>query len=270
MKLIEWDRKTLPLSVQCELLGLCRSSLYYRPACVSAEEVAVKHRIDEIYTAFPFYGSRKITAVLNREGVKINRKRVQRYMGEMRIKAVCPGPNLSRRNLQHKVYPYLLRDVKVEYPDHVWGIDITYIRLFRGWMYLVAIIDWYSRFIISWELDQTLQIDFVLNAVNRALKMAKPHIFNSDQGSHFTSPKYTDILEDTGVNISMDGKGRAIDNIYTERFFRSLKYEDIYLREYMNPREARRGISRYMEFYNNQRPHQSLHYNTPAMIYERR
>ncbi len=270
MKLIDWDRKSLPVSAQADLLGLCRSSLYYKPAENSREEVALKHRIDEIYTRQPFYGSRKITAVLKNEGVNINRKRVRRYMSEMEIKAIHPGPNLSRRNLQHRIYPYLLRDVRVERPDHVWGIDITYIRLFEGWMYLVAVIDWYSRFVVSWEMDQTLEMGFVLEAVNRAFKTGAPAIFNSDQGSHFTSPKYIQLLKDSGVKISMDGKGRAIDNVLSERFFRSLKYEEVYLKEYKSPREARSGIKEYIEFYNYRRPHQSLGYEAPAGVYERR
>lgn len=189
VNMIEWQDSELSITKQAELLSLNRSSLYYKPVGPSAEDVAIKHRIDEIYTKYPFYGSRRITALLNQEGVNINRKRVQRHMREMGIQAVYPGPNLSKRNLQHRIYPYLLKGVNINYPNHVWSIDITYIRLQRSWMYLAAVIDWYSRYVISWELDQSLDIGFILDAVQRAFSIAKPVIFNSDQGSHFTSPK---------------------------------------------------------------------------------
>ena len=188
-------------------------------------------------------------------------------MREMGIQGICPGPNLSKRNLQHRIYPYLLRNLEISYSDQVWSIDITYIRLKQGWMYLVAIIDWYSRYVLSWELDQTLEQKFVLKAVNNALAAAKPEIMNSDQGSHFTSPQYIELFLDAGVKISMDGRGRALDNIFIERLWRSLKWEDIYLKDYATPREVRIGIANWLEFYNNERPHQSLNYQTPAQIY---
>ena len=188
-------------------------------------------------------------------------------MQEMGIAGICPGPNLSRRNQEHQVYPYLLRGLSITAPNHVWGIDITYIRLHRGWMYLVAIIDWYSRYVLSWELDQSLELAFVLAAVRQALAQATPAIMNSDQGSHFTSPAYIDLLRCAGVQISMDGKGRATDNIFTERLWRSLKYEEVYLHEYTSPRAAREGIDKYLNFYNTQRPHQALNYLTPAEVY---
>jgi putative transposase len=188
-------------------------------------------------------------------------------MKEMGIAGICPGPNLSKRNTEHRVYPYLLRGVTASHPNHVWGIDITYIRLKEGWMYLVAVLDWFSRYIVSWELDQVLEIPFVLVTVKRALNKAIPLILNSDQGSHFTSPQYIQLLQNAGSQVSMDGKGRAIDNIFTERFWRSIKYEEVYLSDYTSPREARRGISKYMNFYNNERPHQSLAYKTPAEAY---
>jgi len=188
-------------------------------------------------------------------------------MREMGIAGVCPGPNLSKRDSEHKVYPYLLRGVVVEAPNQVWGIDITYIRLSGGWMYLVAVLDWFSRYVVSWELDQTLEIGFVLTAVERALSLATPVIWNSDQGSHFTSPRYTSILLERDVKISMDGKNRAIDNIFTERLWRSVKYEEVYLKGYDSPRVARQGLSDYLKFYNEERLHQSLGYLTPAEVY---
>jgi putative transposase len=229
---------------------------------VSREELDLRRRIDELYTEHPYYGSRRIAAILN-----VNRKTIQRLMRKMGIQAIYPGPNLSRRNHNQSVYPYLLNNITASYPNHVWGIDITYIRLRHGWMYLVAIIDLYSRYIISWELSQTLEIDFVLIAVKRALSQGKPLIWNSDQGSHFTSPKYIELLKEASVQISMDGKGRATDNIFIERFWRSLKYEDVYLKDYQTPREARIGITEYIRYYNSERPHQSLDYRIPSEFY---
>lgn len=267
VELVERDSKKVSLTAQARLLSINRTSVYYKPAPPSEEEIAVKHRIDEIYTKWPFYGSRRITAKLRSENIPINRKRVQRYMREMGIAGICPGPNLSKRNMAHRIYPYLLRGATISHPNHVWGIDITYIRLKHGWMYLVAVIDWYSRYIVSWELDQVLEIPFVLSAVKRALGQARPLIWNSDQGSHFTSPQYTQLLQNAGVQISMDGKGRAIDNIYTERLWRTIKYEEVYLNDYTSPREARKRIGQYINFYNNDRPHQSLGYKTPAEVY---
>jgi putative transposase len=264
---VERDEGELPLSVQAELLSLSRSSLYYQPVLPSAEEVALKHRIDELYTAYPFYGSRRITAQLRRDGLVINRKTVQRHMREMGIAGICPGPNLSRRNQGHQVYPYLLRQVTAAYPNHVWGIDITYIRLQRSWLYLVAVLDWFSRYVVSWQLDDTLEIDFVLLAVDAALAQATPVIWNSDQGSHFTSPQYTQRLLAAEVQISMDGKGRALDNIFTERLWRSVKYEEVYLYDYQLPKQAYAGLATYFDFYNYRRPHQALADLTPAEVY---
>jgi putative transposase len=259
---VEFEKPEIPISKQTELLSINRSSLYYRPVAISREELNLRHQIDEIYTQHPYYGSRRIAVTLG-----VNRKKVQRLMREMGISAIYPGPNLSRRNHKQSVYPYLLNNITASYPNHVWGIDITYIRLRHGWMYLVAIIDLYSRYIISWELSQTLEIDFVLTAVQRALSQGKPVIWNSDQGSHFTSPKYIELLKDANVQISMDGKGRATDNIFIERFWRSLKYENVYLRDYQTPREARIGITEYIRYYNDERPHQSIDYCTPSKLY---
>lgn len=265
--MVEMDSEKISISRQAELLSLNRSSLYYKPVDISDEDIRLKHRIDEIYTDRPVSGSRYITAILRREGWVINRKRVVRCMREMGLAGVSPGPNLSKRNLAHKIYPYLLRGVKASQPNHIWSIDITYIRLKRGWMYLVAVIDWYSRYIVSWELDQTLDIDFVLKATQTGLQHAKPEIWNSDQGSHFTSEKYTDILKEAGVRISMDGKNRAVDNIFIERFWRTLKYQEVYTKEYATPREARDSIRKFIHKYNHERPHQSLKDHTPAEIY---
>lgn len=264
---MEREAAELPVSVQAELLSLSRSSLYYQPRLPSAEEVATKHRIDEIYTDCPFYGSRRIAAQLRREGRMINRKAVQRHMREMGIAGVCPGPNLSRRNQAHAVYPYLLRNVTSSHPDHIWGIDITYVRLQKSWMYLVAVLDWYSRYVISWQLDDSLEMDFVLTAVDAALAHSRPLIWNSDQGSHFTSPQYIQRLRDAEVQISMDGKGRALDNVFTERLWRSVKYEEVYLHEYISPKQAYQGLDRYFDLYNHRRPHHSLGYLTPAEVY---
>jgi len=266
---VERTEGELALNLQADLLSLSRSSLYYQPRPPSAEEVRLKHRIDEVYTQSPFYGSRKIAAQLQREGMRINRKTVARYMQEMGIAAIYPGPNLSKRNQKEGVYPYLLRHITSAYPNHIWGIDITYIRLQAGWMYLVAILDWYSRYVVSWELDQTLELPFVLSAVQRALQQAVPVIWNSDQGSHFTSPQYRELLLGAKVQISMDGKGRALDNIFTERLWRSVKYEEVYVHDYTSPKEARQQLSRYFEFYNQQRPHQALDYQVPADVYFR-
>ncbi len=264
--LVDWGEGPLPVSTQADLLSLNRSSLYYQPLPPSAEELGIKRRIDEIYTACPFYGSRKITVELNKE-MLINRKAVQRHMREMGLSAICPGPNLSKRHAEHAVFPYLLRNLTAARPNHIWGIDITYIRLRTGWLYLVAVLDWYSRYVVSWELDQTLEMPFVLDAVERALAQATPTIWNSDQGSHFTSPQYIDRLQQAQVRISMDGKGRALDNIFTERLWRTVKYEEVYLHEYANPKEARHQLVQYFEFYNHRRPHQALDYRTPAQLY---
>jgi putative transposase len=239
--MVEWEDRGLPVSVQAELLSLSRTSLYYQPVAPSPSELAIKHRIDELYTAHPYYGSRRITAQLRREEVVINRKQVQRHMHEMGLAGICPGPNLSKRRQDHQVYPYLLRGLTMTKPNEVWGIDITYIRLHSGWLYLVAVLDWFSRYIVSWALDQTLELAFVLEAVEEALRRATPLIWNSDQGSHFTSPQYTQRLEAAGIKISMDGKGRALDNIFTERLWRTIKYEEVYLKDYHSPRDARQN-----------------------------
>jgi putative transposase len=271
--MVEWAGEELPVRAQAELLGVNRTGLYYKPVGPSAAEIALKHRIDEIYTERPFYGSRRIAADLRREGREVNRKAVRRHMREMGISAIYPGPNLSKRKHDEQVFPYLLRGIKADHPDHVWGTDVTYVRLVQGWMYLVVFLDWYSRYVVSWELDQAMEESFVLRATSRALSQGKPEIVNSDQGSQYTSPQYVELLKGAGVQISMDGRGRGPteggchDNIFTERLWRSVKYEEVYLNEYHSPRGAREGLRRYFEFYNNRRPHQALGYRTPAEVY---
>lgn len=265
--LVERAGGELPLSTQAQLLSASRTSLYYRPVPPRASEIALKHRIDAIFTESPFYGSRRITAQLRREGTPVNRKAVQRHMHEMGLEAIGPGPGRTTRQPGQQVSPYLLRDLAITTPNQVWGIDITSIRLRHGWMYLVAMLDWYSRYVVSWELDQTLEIEFVLVAVQRALTLAQPGIVKSDQGSHFTSPQYLGLVQASGARVSMDGKGRALDNVFTERLWRTVKYENVYLQDYNCPREAQAGIRAYLEFYNQRRPHQSLAYRTPAEVY---
>jgi putative transposase len=266
-QLIEWHNEELSISVQAQLFGLNRTSLYYQPRPPSSQEIALKHRIDEIYTDSPFYGSRKITEQLRREGLVVNRKAVRRHMQEMGLCAIFPGPNLSKRVHQAAIYPYLLRNVTASHPNHVWGLDITYIRLRHGWLYLVAILDWYSRYVVSWELDQTMEVPFVLSALRRAFCQGCPRICNSDQGSQFTSTAYLELLKGHDVQISMDGRGRALDNIFTERLWRTIKYEEVYIKEYQNPREARKSLAEYLQFYNDRRLHQALEYRTPAEVY---
>ena len=226
----------------------------------------IKQRIDEIYTAHPFLGSRKITVLLRKE-MRISRPTVQRYMREMGITAIYPAPRLSQPHPEHKIYPYLLRNLEIERPNQVWGLDITFIRMRNGWLYLVAVLDWFSRFVVSWELSQSLEIDFVLSAIDRALQKDAPEICNTDQGSQFTSPRFTEKLLEAGAKVSMDGRGRALDNIFTERLWRSVKYEEVYLHEYDSPRDAQQNLRRYFNFYNSDRPHQSLDYRTPAGLY---
>jgi putative transposase len=268
MALVERHAAELSLNEQAELLSVSRRSLYYKATPPSSEEVAIKHAIDRIYTDQPSYGSRRIAVILERDyGLNVNRKALRRHMHQMGIAGISPGPNLSQRNPEHRIYPYLLRGVTAAYPNHVWSIDITYIRLMAGWMYLVAILDLYARYVVSWALSDTLEQPFVLDAVGQALTLSTPVIWNSDQGSHFTSPLYTRLLSEAGVQISMDGKGRALDNIFIERLWRTVKYEDVYLRDYSSPRDTRIGLGHYLRHYNEQRPHSALNYRTPAAVY---
>jgi putative transposase len=264
--MLEKDHPELSLKVQAELLGISYSSLFYQPVPPSERELAIKRRIDEIYTEHPYYGSRKMTQALRPE-FGVARPTIQHYMREMGIFALVPGPHTSKPAPEHPTFPYLLRSVTAEHPNHIWGIDITYVRLAHSWLYLTAVLDWYSRHIVSWALSQTLALDFVLAAVDTALLQATPQIWNSDQGSHFTSPQYLQRLQNAGVQISMDGRGRARDNIFTERLWRTIKYEEVYLHDYASPKEAQRQLANYIHFYNFERPHQALGYQTPAQLY---
>lgn len=266
MRLLNRNDPEMTITEQAELLSLNRTGLYYLPVPPSTEELFIKRRIDEIYTEFPFMGSRRITLELQKE-MSINRKAVQRYMREMGIFGRLPGPHLSRPAPENKIFPYLLRNLAIVRPNQVWGIDITYIRLARGWLYLVAVLDWFSRLVLSWALDQTLEMGFVMEAVETALSQGKPDIWNSDQGGHFTSEVYIHRLQQSGIQISMDGKGRAIDNIFVERLWRTVKYEEVYLREYETPKDARGGLGKYFHWYNHRRAHQSLGYRTPAAVH---
>jgi len=265
--MVDFESSELPLKTQAELLSLNRSSLYYKPVQPSQEEVLLKHEIDVIYTDDPCYGSRTITTILKREGHIISRPTVQKFMREMGISAIYPGPNLSKREHENRIYPYLLRGVTASHTNHIWGTDITYIRLRHGWLYLVAFIDWFSRYVLSWELNQTLEVEFVLEALKKALDRGRPKIINSDQGGQYTSAKYIELVETNEIKISMDGRNRALDNIFTERLWRTLKYQEIYINDYSSPREARNGINKFFEKYNNYRPHQGLNGLTPAEVY---
>ena len=263
------ERGHLEISVrrQCELLGMNRSGFYYQPVEESEENGLLMRLLDEQYTRTPFYGSRKMTQWLAAEGYAVNRKRVSRLMVLMGIEAVYPKPKLSWPGEGHRIYPYLLRGTTVERVNQVWSTDITYIRMAQGFLYLVAVMDWFSRFVLSWSLSLTMEMDFCLEALDRALRRGRPEIFNSDQGSQFTSEKFTGKLEARKIAVSMDGRGRCFDNIFVERLWRSLKYEEVYLKDYASVTEARAGIAGYFQFYNHERLHQSLDYRTPAAIY---
>jgi putative transposase len=267
---VERGHTEISVRRQCELLGVNRSGLYYEPVGESKENFVLMRLLDEQYTRTPFYGSRRMTEWLSTEGYEVNRKRVSRLMALMGIEAVYPKPKLSQPGEGHRIYPYLLRGSKVERINQVWSTDITYIRMAQGFVYLVAVMDWYSRFVLSWSLSLTMEVDFCIEALRRALRRGRPEIFNSDQGSQFTSEKFTGELEAKAIAISMDGRGRCMDNIFVERLWRSLKYEEVYLKDYASVTEARAGIERYFQFYNHERLHQSLEYRTPAAIYQGR
>lgn len=252
---------------QCELLGVNRSGLYYEPLGESQENLTLLRLLDEQYTRTPFYGSRKMVEWLATQGFEVNRKRVSRLMALMGIEAVYPKPKLSQPGEGHRIYPYLLKGVAVNRVNQVWSTDITYIRMAQGFIYLVAVMDWFSRYVLSWSVSLTMEIDFCLEALKSALRRGRPDIFNSDQGSQFTSEKYTGELASREIAISMDGRGRCIDNIFIERLWRSLKYEEVYLKDYASVGEARASIGQYFRFYNEERLHQSLAYRTPAALW---
>jgi len=265
--MIEAGAEALSMRRQCALLGLSRAGMYYRPAGETAENLRCMRLLDEAYTQWPFYGVRKMTAHLRGVGEAINPKRVRRLMRSMGLEAIYPKKRLSLAGEGHKRYPYLLKDLSVERPDQVWCADITYLRLRRGFLYLVAVMDWHSRYVLSWELSGALDADFCVEALEDALGSATPEIFNTDQGVQFTCEAFTGALEARGVRVSMDGRGRCYDNIFVERLWRSVKYEEVFLRDYADPVEARHGLKAYFRFYNEQRPHQALDYRTPAQVY---
>jgi len=265
--MIEPQYPQIPLGRQCELLGLARSTYYYQPLPPSELNLVLMRLIDEQYTKTPFYGVPRMTAWLRKQGYRINHKRVERLMRLMGLEAVYPKRRLSIPSKEHRIYPYLLRGVNVRQPDEVWCADITYIRMLRRFLYLVAIMDWYSRYVLAWELSITMEKEFCISALDRALKISIPRIFNTDQGSQFTSNEFTSCLEGNGIAISMDGRGRVFDNIFIERLWRTVKYEEVYLHDYHNVAEARRRLSTYFEFYNTERIHSSLGDLTPLEVY---
>jgi len=254
---------------QCDLLSLSRSSLYYRRWRDSSYNQQLMRLIDEQYSRTPFYGVERMTEWLRKQGHIVNPKRVRCLIRQMGLEAIYPRPkrSLSHSESQQKIYPYLLEDLEIIRPNQVWAADITYIRMVRGWLYLMAILDWFSRYVVAWELSTTLEADFCVLALERALGLVRPEIVNSDQGPQFTSGGWTDLLEQAGAAISMDGKGRVFDNIFVERLWRTVKVEEVYLHDYQTVAEARLGLGRYFDLYNFERPHQSLGYQTPAEVY---
>lgn len=258
-----------PVSVrkQCELLDLNRSSFYYEPAPISPEDLAIMNKIDEIYTDYPFYGARRMSRELKGLGFSIGRKHTGRLMRSMGLEAVIPKKNTSKPHPDHPVYPYLLRDAEITHANQVWSMDITYIRLKKGFVYLAVVMDWKSRYVLSWKISNTLTSDFCVEALKEALDYGTPEIFNTDQGSQFTSDDFVNVLKEHKIQISMDGRGRALDNIFVERLWRSVKYENVYLKGYETIPEAEAGLKEYFDFYNLKRRHQSLDYKTPWLVY---
>jgi putative transposase len=265
--MIEVGHPQLSVRQQCALLGLSRAGLYYRPVGESAENLRFMRLIDEAYTQRPFYGVRKMTAHLRRAGEGVNPKRVRRLMRQMGLEAIYPKPRLSRGVPGHRVYPYLVRNVKIVRPDQVWSSDITYVPMPQGWMYLTVVMDWYSRYVLSWRLSNTLDGLFCLEALEEALSGGTPEIFNTDQGVQYTARAFTDRLELAGVAISMDGRGRWMDNVFVERLWRTVKYEYIYLHDHAAPLTLEAGLTGYFPFYNDRRLHMALDYLTPAAVY---
>ena len=265
--MIEVDHPQLSIRRQCDLIGLHRGTFYYQPAGETPLNLELMRRIDEEYTRHPFYGSPKMTTYLQRQGYAINHKRVERLMQKMGLRAVCPSPQTSQPREEHKIYPYLLGGLRIDHPLHVWSSDITYVSMQQGFMYLVAILDWFSRYVVSWQLSNTLDTVFCLQALDQALQIGTPEIFNTDQGAQFTSLAFTGRLEDADIRISMDGRGRFLDNIFVERLWRSVKYEEIYLQEYETVAALEQGLEAYFLFYNHERPHQSLDNRVPAEVF---
>jgi len=267
---LEWIDATyaeLSLRRQCELLQVNRSTLYYKTRETDIDDIDLLNEIRDVWERYPFYGYRRITKELQAKGYNVNRKRIQRLMRLRGIQALYPGPNTSRRNKLHKVHPYLLRDVTIIRPDQAWMVDITYLRMDSGFVYLVALIDVYSRYVVGWKISNTLETEFCIDALKSALVTGTPELINSDQGCQFTSDDWVDFLKNNNINISMTGKGRCLDNVYIERFWRNVKREEFYLNEYATIRELKKAIGEYIEFYNHRRWHQSLDYKTPASIY---
>jgi putative transposase len=265
--LIEPDHPQLSIARQCELLRLPRATYYYRTQGESAENLRLMRLLDEQYTHTPYYGVRRMTAWLRRQGYRVNHKRVARLLRTMGLETIYPKPHTSQGNPTHRVYPYLLRGVPITRVNQVWSTDITYIRLHGGFIYLVAVMDWFSRYVLSWAVSITMDVGFCLEALEYALEVAHPEIFNSDQGAQFTSLEFTGRLVAAGIQISMDGRGRALDNVFVERLWRTVKYEEVYLKDYATPREATQQLGRFFVRYNEQRQHQALGYQTPATVY---
>lgn len=263
---IDRSHPCIPIIRQSDLLGISRSSVYYEPI-VNERDIAIMNAIDRIFTTRPFYGSRRIRHDLKDDGIHIGREHVQRLMRMMGLEAIYPKKRTTTTNQQHKKYPYLLGEVPIARPNYVWGTDITYVRLEQGFCYLTALMDWFSRYVLAWELSPSLETSFCIESLNRALNAAVPEIHNSDQGVQYTSEDYTDILTKRNIRISMDGRGRCMDNVFTERLWRTVKYEDIFIRSYRSMNEAQKGLTEYFHFYNTERKHQSLDYRTPADMY---
>jgi len=267
-ELIDREHSRISINRQCALLKVSKGALYYEPKVIDPYNLILMDLIDEQHTKTPFYGSRRLTVYLKKvKGHHVNRKRIQRLMKLMRIAAVYPKPKTTNRDKEHKIYPYLLRDVEIVRPDQVWSTDITYIRVGKGFVYLTTIIDWYSRYVLSWKLSNTLENTFCIEALEESLGYSKPEIFNTDQGSQYTASNFLKPLIARDIKISMDSKGRALDNIFVERLWRSVKYEEVYLNEYKTMRDTYKSLKNYFEFYNDKRFHQSLNYKVPRECY---
>lgn len=267
---IDWCNPSISIREQCELLGLNRSSLYYEPLSESPENLKIMRLIDEEYLRYPCKGQRQMVSYLARHGIVVNRKRVQRLMRNMGLEAIAPKPRTTVASREHKVYPYLLRGLVIAKPDHVWCSDITYVPLAGGYLYLCAVMDWHSRFVLSWRLSNSMDTTLVVEALEEALERGRPQIFNTDQGSQFTSREFTEKLKDASIEISMDGRGRATDNVFIERLWRTVKYEEVYLKEYRSGDETHRSLGRFFKYYDYDRPHQGLDDQTPWEVYRPR